>query len=203
MRTIRAIKYTHIYGLIDPRTNQLRYIGKADSPHIRFKQHLKHRGRSHKHCWLRSLKRLKLIPELIILERVRDSQWQESESWWIDYFKSLGANLTNMIDGGYGFSLTAEIKSKMSVSKKRLWESEEFRKKMKIVHDSPQYRKELSERVKVQAQNKETREKQAAAKRGEKNHNFGKSLTEETKRKISAIRKEQMKASSWRSQYDF
>jgi len=101
------------------------------------------------------------------------------------------------------FSLTAEIKSKMSVSKKRLWESEEFRKKMKIVHDSPQYRKELSERVKVQAQNKETREKQAAAKRGEKNHNFGKSLTEETKRKISAIRKEQMKASSWRSQYDF
>ena len=48
------MKYTYIYILIDPFTNQIRYVGKANNPKERYKNH-KNRCRdknTHKRNWI-------------------------------------------------------------------------------------------------------------------------------------------------------
>ena len=51
-------KTTFIYALKDPRTNIIRYIGKANEPYKRYKKHLnKCRDKNtHKRNWINSLK---------------------------------------------------------------------------------------------------------------------------------------------------
>ena len=34
-------KKTYIYGLIDPRNNNIRYVGKANKPNNRYESHIK------------------------------------------------------------------------------------------------------------------------------------------------------------------
>ena len=92
-----------IYGLIDPRTNYLRYIGKTvGTPEGRVSGHLK----SPTYCgrWLRNLASCGLQPGIVILEVADEISWSESETFWIAYFKFLGCNLTNRTIGGDGVS---------------------------------------------------------------------------------------------------
>jgi predicted GIY-YIG superfamily endonuclease len=35
---------TYIYGLADPTTKEIRYVGKADDPQARLSQHLQEKG---------------------------------------------------------------------------------------------------------------------------------------------------------------
>ena len=102
-----------IYGLVDPRTRELRYVGKTVRKlTVRKRQHIKgalkpsknsfDRHRPHKDYWLLKLLRAKLEPEIILLELVPEVAWQEAEQFWIEYFNFLGANLTNATDGGDG-----------------------------------------------------------------------------------------------------
>ena len=96
------INYTYIYALIDPRTDEIRYIGKADDPFKRLKGHLKFSRlgcNSHKNNWIKSLIKIGLIPALKILEKVPYSEWEQKEQHYIKLFKS---NLTNLTDGGEG-----------------------------------------------------------------------------------------------------
>lgn len=93
-----------IYGLFDPRTQELRYIGKAANPNKRFRDHLHDEARNHRTNWIKSLKMLGLIPEMLILEEVSEEVAYKEEHWWISYMKGLGADLTNLTDGGAGFT---------------------------------------------------------------------------------------------------
>lgn len=101
---------TIIYGLSDPRTNELRYIGKTQ-------RSLKERLREHKivavggrkalqqYCanWLRSLYRHGIDPVCTVLETVPDGgDWVEAEQFWIRYMRFVGCRLTNHTDGGEG-----------------------------------------------------------------------------------------------------
>jgi len=95
---------TYIYKLIDPRNNQVKYIGKANKPVERLKAHINPaRYRStYKHNWIRQLRREKVKPIMIILEEVSINRWKEREKAWILFYKYINAPLTNIAGGGEG-----------------------------------------------------------------------------------------------------
>ncbi|OHD16052.1 MAG: hypothetical protein A2Y38_12385 [Spirochaetes bacterium GWB1_59_5] len=108
---------TYIYGLIDPRTQQLRYVGKASNPTTRLSGHLQDtkpkRPNTYKSSWLKGLTSAGLLPEVVSLESVSIDEWKEAEIWWIAYVKSLGCKLTNGTIGGDGVMATPEVRAKM------------------------------------------------------------------------------------------
>lgn len=88
-----------IYGLVDPRTKLLRYVGQSSRGMIRPKQ--RHVG----HCWSweENLINEGLKPEIAVIEELEViGSLNDSERFWISYFRALGANLTNLTDGGEG-----------------------------------------------------------------------------------------------------
>jgi hypothetical protein len=96
---------TYIYALIDPSTNQCRYVGKADNPVRRLQRHLQKKrlqDATYKAAWLRQVVEKGLAPEMLVLEEVPKDTWKESECFWIGYFRMIGAQLTNGTSGGDG-----------------------------------------------------------------------------------------------------
>lgn len=120
------MRTTFIYGLFDPRNNQLRYIGKANNPKNRLKEHIRELKRTnspntHKNKWIKSLLSVDLYPLLEILEKVSLDNWEECETKWIERAKKAGCNLVNSTFGGEGVkcqNLTEEHKQKLSESHK-------------------------------------------------------------------------------------
>jgi len=96
---------TYIYGLADPMTGHLRYIGKTVNLGRRLHDHLRATDRSHRTDWVHSLLTRGLQPEIFAIEEVSEANWQEAEQFWIGYFRSIGADLTNGSEGGLGGSL--------------------------------------------------------------------------------------------------
>ena len=93
-----------IYILVDPVTNQCRYVGKAKRPLERLTRHIwesKQPGRKKKvYAWIKSLTNKGELPEMVVLEKTDD--WAYWETFYIEYFKSIGCNLTNLCEGGKG-----------------------------------------------------------------------------------------------------
>lgn len=125
-----------IYGLVDPISKQLRYIGLSSRGLSRPNQHLdskriyrpdrKTGKQSHCQKWLQVLDKQGLKPEIMILEECNSKEaLNEAEIFYIAYYKSIGANLTNHQLGGYvsrvgGWKWSTEQRLKHSViSKKR------------------------------------------------------------------------------------
>jgi hypothetical protein len=124
------MKTTFIYSLSDPRTNQIRYIGKSDNPKIRLESHLKDKKFNHKVNWIRSLSILKLKPIVEVVDEVAEDEWQFWEIHYISLFKSWGFKLTNSTLGGEGLSdPTGEIAKKISESLKGQVQSKETKQK--------------------------------------------------------------------------
>jgi len=98
-------KTTFIYSLSDPRTGEVRYIGKANNPKMRLRHHLCVRK---KDCftktrgWIISLKNQGLVPLMEIVDEVEFSTWDFWEMHYISLYKSWGFTLTNHQKGGYG-----------------------------------------------------------------------------------------------------
>lgn len=101
-----SIRQTIIYGLVDPRNQQIRYVGKTSGRlHSRRLAHISdvRRGRTYipRHRWLAELLSSGLEPEIFEIEVVIDN-WQEAEQFWISYYRFIGADLLNATDGGDG-----------------------------------------------------------------------------------------------------
>lgn len=97
-------KITFIYALIDPKTNEIRYIGKSDTPHKRIKSHISSvKTKSIKNSqlanWINDLLQNGLKPELAVLEVCRYDNWENKEKEWIMTLKNR-YNLFNIQDGG-------------------------------------------------------------------------------------------------------
>lgn len=95
-----------IYTLTDPRTNEVRYVGKT-------KGTLKRRLNGHmcearsgamyyKAKWVRVLIKEGLIPIIEEIDRIDSENWAWLEQYWISQFISWGFNLTNATNGGDG-----------------------------------------------------------------------------------------------------
>lgn len=100
----------YIYALVDPRTEEIRYIGKSNDPNRRYLQHISCIGEKnpHKTNWIRLLIGENLLPALMLLEKCHHSVWKERERFWIKRFKDSGSDLLNMTDGGDDISEQAK-----------------------------------------------------------------------------------------------
>jgi len=121
-----------IYGLIDPRNNEVKYVGKTFRLERRFKDHLNEKSNTLKTAWIGKLKKLNLIPELFILDETNIEKCDNLEIYWICQMKTWGFSLKNMTNGGDGsygvkpwnkglkgiFHHTNESKKKMSDKRK-------------------------------------------------------------------------------------
>lgn len=116
-----------IYGLKDPNTLEIRYIGMTSSGMKRpeahsTKSHLNRK--SHRSSWIKSLNGLK--PIIAILEICDKRSLKENEIKWIKKAKELGWNLTNHTSGGEGifeYVHTEESKRKISEASKMMWKT--------------------------------------------------------------------------------
>lgn len=89
---------TFIYELIDPRTNDTRYIGKSNNPDKR--GHKFDKVGSHRYYWIKELELIGLKPILKILDETKYEEWEYWEIWWIATYRAWGAPLTNHTAGG-------------------------------------------------------------------------------------------------------
>lgn len=119
-----------VYALQDPRTKEIRYIGKSTKGLKRPKYHLlpcyyanKKHDKIPLYLWIRKLARLGLKPEILILQEIDTAQnLAKAELYWIDYFKFQGSPLTNVLDassmGNLGFKFSLEQRQNMSKARK-------------------------------------------------------------------------------------
>lgn len=96
-----------IYGLSDPRTGELRYIGKSSCGQKRARSHCYpsaiSRDRTRTGAWIKSLRASGLKPAIDVLEQVQDaSKLSDAERFWIASLRATGAILLNHTDGGEG-----------------------------------------------------------------------------------------------------
>lgn len=178
-----------IYGLVDPRTEKIRYVGKAQDPYHRLRRgHLLEARlkRRNTHClsWIRSLLRESLEPSVVILEAVVESDWQERETAWIARLP----NLVNHAPGGEGgwSHITSEHHRRAANTR---WSDPENRRKLgerlsEILKGRPKskaHRAKLSERLKALGKTQ----------RGSGNPFYGCKHSVEARRKMSEARKRQ------------
>lgn len=188
----------YIYGLIDPNTKEIRYVGKTINPSNRAQQHLKFRkyyAHTYKARWVDSLRRIGLQPKFVILEEVDLADAILREQYWIDYYRSIiGKRLTNSASGGQGprnpiigRSLSEETRRKISLANLGRKCSTETRRK-----------RSLSMMGKNRGpKSEETKEKLRKANLGKPGH----SCTTETKRYLSEITRLAWKSPEYREKH--
>lgn len=150
-----------IYGLIDPRDNELRYIGFTSiSLKRRLITHLSPsalKKNTHKNNWVKSILYEKIKPEIFLIQKTDKENWEFDEQWNIQYFKAIGCRLTNECSGGRGFyDISDAIKKKMSDSHKGAKNSfygkkhtEESKRKISMFHTGRKLTKEHIEKVRA------------------------------------------------------
>jgi hypothetical protein len=90
-----------IYGLFDPRTGELRYVGKAVDVDKRLKGHLREdRRKTPLYSWIDSLRECGLSPEMSVICTCSVGDWQEVERDQIAEARLRGERLLNLADGG-------------------------------------------------------------------------------------------------------
>lgn len=95
------MKTIYIYKLIDPITNDVRYVGKTNNLVRRFSAHLKRSktNKYHSARWINSLLNKDLKPILEIIEECDETNWEEREIYWINHYREK-YDLTNILEGG-------------------------------------------------------------------------------------------------------
>jgi group I intron endonuclease len=163
-----------IYGLVDPRDGNLRYIGKSSQGLGRAREHSYPSyldvDRSYCANWIRELQELGLTYTSVVIQDFEDADiLSQAEMYWIAYFRTIGCRLTNLTLGGeghLGYSPNQETRSKISsalkgkvrsashskaISKAKKGKStgkrtEECKKKMSNSHKNSKKSKENNER---------------------------------------------------------
>ena len=120
--------FVFIYALCDPRTFEVRYVGKSNNPYLRLRWgHLRDKNSTHKVHWIQYLLKIGLKPTIQILEQCEESIWQDRERFCISFHKNVcKCALTNETEGGDGIPMTREVRKKLSnAAKKRRYTEEE------------------------------------------------------------------------------
>jgi group I intron endonuclease len=116
---MEEIKYT-IYKLIDPISNDIRYIGLTfNDLKQRLKSHCSEKSKSHKSNWIQQLKSKGLKPLIESIENniLSYDDVCNREIYWIEKYKLEGHPLTNMASGGNkNKKMSDESRDKMSIA---------------------------------------------------------------------------------------
>lgn len=216
----------YVYGLIDPITQELRYIGITVNPAVRYYDHIRKARlrleKTYKSNWVAGLLEKGLVPEMYIIDIQPKATLEFWEQHYISYYRAIGCRLTNMALGGFHNSITDETKKKISntltgrklsnehvmklknrkvtdetkgkISKanKGKVTSSETKAKMSLasigVKKSAEHRLAIIKANTGRIMSDEVKQMMSDARKGEKNYNYGGSLSEETKKKISESR---------------
>jgi hypothetical protein len=90
-----------IYVLIDPRTEEIRYIGKTTQrSDIRLRQHLEKPTNRNMRQWFMALGFDGQAPKIRLITCCPHASWEREESRWIRWARELGARLLNYDPGG-------------------------------------------------------------------------------------------------------
>ena len=167
-----------IYVLVDPRTNKIRYVGRAVNTKNRLKGHMHGKDGKHTRNWIEQLKRKGMKPRLLVVEIVSDENWRDAERKWIAYYRANGTRLTNIADGGGGVSgyrHSNRSKKKISNALKCKSHSEEWNRKNSEAH--------LGQRTWLGRHHSEKTKQKIG------NANRGKKRTDAVRKKMSESRK--------------
>lgn len=95
-----------IYKLVDPVTEEIRYIGITKRTlRVRLQEHVsdaKAGVHSHLHCWIRTLLCSNVLPTIELIEFASEENWQDRERFWIGHYRDETNLLTNVHHGGTG-----------------------------------------------------------------------------------------------------
>lgn len=153
-----------LYGLYDPLTGELRYIGNTTtSSTIRLKRHLEEarlcpNKRTHKLSWLRSLSTPPTVKTLAILCDKQEAYRVEQR--YIERLRFRGTRLVNANDGGlgsYGWRHTEDFKKKVGDRQRGKIVSTETRQKLSITGRSASL--ETRQKISVTVKNQMTPER--------------------------------------------
>jgi group I intron endonuclease len=134
--------------------------------------------------------------EFSVLEYCNKEFLNDREIYWIAEKKSLSPNGYNIQNGGqieYSYTSTEEHRKKLSEAGKGRKPTEKTRKKLsewqigKIIPN--EIREKISNTLNGHSRTKESRNKQSRSIKGDKNHFYGRTHSEETRKKISDFRK--------------
>ena len=108
------IKVSHIYVLICPISNKIRYVGQSNDPKRRYRRHIydSKRRTDHKSNWIKKLISKDLKPILKIIHTCNENEVDYYEKYYIDLYKE-SFDLTNIKDGGKSYKMTQEVKDKI------------------------------------------------------------------------------------------
>lgn len=173
-----------VYVLKEPDGETVRYVGLTSNYKERIRQHLKCHKKYRVNSWIKSLKLNGLLPISEIIDDAKDlNEARIKEIQYIKLFKSFGAILTNLTDGGEG---TKGIKC--SEEKK-----EKIRKKTTLYRHTDEAKKKIGEAskrfMKGKKHSAESIEKTASKLRGRPSWNKGKKMSEEHKEALKTARR--------------
>lgn len=118
-----------IYGLCDPITGRIRYVGKANDPVTRLAGHLREtRRRTPVYDWIAALRRAGRTPVLQIIEWCCFRDWEARERFWIAELAPV-TRLLNLAEGGDQPQCSAEVRAVNG------------RRNARAVHDDPRRRR--------------------------------------------------------------
>lgn len=93
--------YVVIYALVDPRTGEIRYIGKTEKRLAnRLEEHTAWPVNSGMRQWLAELHLVGLKPQIEPITCCGEQWWQGKEAFWIRWARIHGAHLLNRDPGG-------------------------------------------------------------------------------------------------------
>ena len=166
------MRIVRVYVLKDPRDHQIKYVGITTAP-------LKARLQGHYKTarvkdwrvsrWIRRLWELNLEPVIEQVDECTEENWPEVEKRWITYYKNLGCELTNSVNGGRGAlgqDYTEERRAKIREARKR-----------QIMGPISEEHKEAIRKANSHPKSEETKARMR-----------GKPKSEETKRRLSEAR---------------
>jgi group I intron endonuclease len=163
-----------VYVLKEPCSEVVRYVGISSNPVKRMSEHIKEKRPCHRVNWIQSLLSKGLLPNMEIIEEgLCKEDVLIKEKFYIRFFKSIGAILTNTTIGG-----EAPMADKKHTLETRLKMSED-RKGEKNPFYGKNHSKETWDKIKEKLKNRP-------------GWNKGKVWSEEHKIKLSKTRKERI-----------
>ena len=188
-----------IYGLRDPRTGEIRYVGKSSSGISRPKWHGKPGGglstdrNTYKGRWVQRLVSLGLVFEIVCLEALIDPKLLDSaERKWIAIGReALGKRLTNGTDGGDGWQVGRKHTTE-TLAKMRKPKSPEHAQKIKFAKTGLKATPET--RAKLSASHKGIPNPSKGKTRGKASPETRAKQSETAKKRLALLTPEQKKA---------
>ena len=167
------IRLTAIYALLDPRDGAVRYVGKANNPSQRVRQHINEQSSGGMRRWITEIIDLGMHPKLEVIEWCESNDWESREQFWIAEHRKISAGLLNVCNGGNGVGeISQSTRLRMSAANLGKTLSTQHRAKIGSSNSgkkrSDQHRAKLSEANTGKRHSEETRAKIKASNLGKK-----------------------------------